>query len=122
MMTVATPPRGAPGIGFEGLRAFERAFDPARPEDPPPGSRMVGFGEISIVFELDSHPGRVFKRVAGLRGDETVAYRQLVDAYVARLEAFLQWVRRPARWVRTRLLREPYDWVLAPAVDRKVTS
>ena len=69
------------------LEAFEQAFDPARPTDPPAGVEMVGFGEISMVFKLDQHPDRVFKRVAGLRPSELVPYRRVVDAYVARLES-----------------------------------
>ena len=49
--------------------------------------------------------------LAGVRAD----YRS-----DARLWAFLQWVKRPDRWVRARLLHRPYDWVLPPAIDRKV--
>lgn len=69
------------------LEAFERGFDPAQPEALPEGAELVGFGEISMVFRLAHEPGRVFKRVAGLRGDEAVGYRQVVEAYVARLDA-----------------------------------
>lgn len=69
------------------LQAFERALDPARPDDLPEGASLVGFGEISMVFRLEACPGRVVKRVAGLRGDEALAYRQVVEAYVARLDA-----------------------------------
>ncbi len=77
----------ARGIDRARLEVFERAFDPARPDALPEGAELVGFGEISMVFRLAHEPGRVFKRVAGLRGDEAVAYRQVVEAYVARLDA-----------------------------------
>ena len=37
----------------------------------------------------------------------------------ARMWAALHWVKRPDRWLRTRVLRQPYDWVLPPSIDRR---
>lgn len=89
MMTATGAGAGAGARAVDGgrLEAFERGFDPARPDALPRGAELVGFGEISMVFRLAHEPGRVFKRVAGLREDEAVAYRQVVEAYVARLDA-----------------------------------
>lgn len=86
-MTDMTPHEPVPEGEVAALYAFEQAFDPARPTARPAGSEMVGFGEISMVFKLDRYPDRVFKRVAGLRPTELIPYRQVVDAYVARLES-----------------------------------
>ncbi len=87
MMATMEAESGARPIDRARLEAFERALDPARPEALPEGAALVGFGEISMVFRLAHDPGRVFKRVAGLGADEVLAYRQVVEAYVARLDA-----------------------------------
>ncbi|MBX3274673.1 MAG: hypothetical protein KF729_30685 [Sandaracinaceae bacterium] len=70
----------------EALERFERGFDPLAPGRAR-GATIVGFGEISVVLSLDAHPGWVLKRVAGLSGEESGAYRALVAEYVAALEA-----------------------------------
>jgi hypothetical protein len=68
------------------VRAFERRLDVLRPEATR-GAKILGFGEISVVFELDEHPGLVFKRVAGFRAGEDARYAAVVKAYVHALEA-----------------------------------
>ena len=82
---MATQSHSSPPRDRELLTSFERAFDPARPERLPAGSRLVGFGEISMVFRVPGVDGRVVKRVAGLKRDETAEYREVVESYVSRL-------------------------------------
>jgi hypothetical protein len=86
---------GAPGgtdtearlLPKEVLASFERDFDPARPEADP-RVRVVGYGEISMVFALESHPDVVIKRLAGFRSDAEVQdFAQALARYVRALRS-----------------------------------
>lgn len=70
------------------LRAWEGSLDPLHPEQAQPPARVLGYGEISTVLELQ-HPlleGYAIKRMPMFRSREEVeSYIALHQEYLARL-------------------------------------
>ncbi len=50
-------------INAELLREFEKGLDPHNLGNSPIKAHLIGFGEISAIFQLDQIPGCVFKRM-----------------------------------------------------------
>lgn len=69
----------------EGLvSSFEAQLDGANPAGGPIPARIVGYGEMSTVFEIAGQDGVVYKRLAGFRDTAEVhAHRQAIDVYCA---------------------------------------
>ncbi|MFC2015479.1 DUF6206 family protein [Chloroflexota bacterium] len=66
------------------LQYFERGLDPQHPESGPIPARVLGYGEISTVFEIqaDGLRGRAFKRLPLFETAEEVApYSQTFEEY-----------------------------------------
>ena len=53
-------------VDMEVLRKFEERLNPAKPEN----IKILGYGEISTVFELPEYPGIAFKRIPMFRSVE----------------------------------------------------
>ncbi len=65
------------------LKAFEDQLDPANPTAGSIAAHIVGYGEISTVFELDDAPGLVFKRMSAFRdAAEVEAYQGVIEEYL----------------------------------------
>ncbi|MBN2283124.1 MAG: hypothetical protein JXO48_04460 [Deltaproteobacteria bacterium] len=71
-------------IDAELLREFEAGLDPRRPELSRMPARIIGYGEISTIFEI-AHPalaGYAFKRMPLFRSvDEMSRYETLYEEY-----------------------------------------
>lgn len=50
-------------IHYDKLVEFERGLNPARPENSVQVPVILGYGEISSIFEISSHPNIAFKRM-----------------------------------------------------------
>jgi len=71
-------------VDAEVLREFEEKLNPAKTENV----RILGYGEISTVFELPEYPGIAFKRIPMFRSVEQVErYIQTYFEYVDLLSA-----------------------------------
>lgn len=71
-------------VGLDLLRAFERGLDPRRPERSKVPARILGYGEISTVFEIQTPElqGLACKRLPLFRSHAEVArYRQAYEEY-----------------------------------------
>ncbi|MHA1315399.1 MAG: DUF6206 family protein [Candidatus Helarchaeota archaeon] len=101
-------------IDHELLEEFERMLDTRQPEDGPVPIRVLGFGEISLVFEIltEKNEGLAFKRLPIFNTEEQVTRH--VNAYNE----------------YNRLLKEevginvpPYgtDWVFSGKKKKKIT-
>ena len=78
----------APGIDVEMLRRFEAGLDPQHPERGAFSARVLGYGEISTVLEIDAPglAGWAFKRMPMFRDEaEACAYEALYHEYVRTL-------------------------------------
>jgi Family of unknown function (DUF6206) len=77
-----------PQVDVQFLTAFEQGLDPRFPERNKIPARVLGYGEISTVFELGSGPERdlAYKRLPMFRTEEEAQqYQALYQAYVAAL-------------------------------------
>jgi hypothetical protein len=77
-----------PGIDVELLQRFEAGLDPRHPDRSAVPARVLGYGEISTVFEIDAPAaaGRAFKRMPMFRDDgEAQAYEALYHEYTRAL-------------------------------------
>jgi hypothetical protein len=77
-----------PQVDLQLLIDFEEGLDPRFPERSKIPARVLGYGEISTVFELGTGPERerAYKRLPMFRTDEEAqAYQDLYQAYVAAL-------------------------------------
>lgn len=75
-------------IDTELLRRFEEGLDPRKPEDSPIPARVLGYGEISTVFEIlhEEQSDIAFKRMPLFDNMEDVeSYREVYDRYHERL-------------------------------------
>lgn len=75
-----------PEIDVELLSRFERDLDPRHPEGGPIPARVLGYGEISTVFEIDAPgaEGWAIKRMPMFRDErEAGAYAELHRRYVS---------------------------------------
>lgn len=71
-------------VDLDALRAFERGLDPRQPEQSRIPARVLGYGEISTVFEIDADGlrGLAFKRLPIFYTQaELAAYRVAFDEY-----------------------------------------
>ncbi|RME41986.1 MAG: hypothetical protein D6796_15085 [Caldilineae bacterium] len=71
------------------LEAFEQGLDPAHPERSAIPARILGYGEISTVLELQTggEPSPACKRLPMFRSpDEVTAYERLYRRYVDTLQ------------------------------------
>jgi len=68
-------------IDLDVLRDYERTFDPYHPESGTPRIKILGFGEISFVFEFESDTSQnlVYKRLPIFENEEQV--RRHINAY-----------------------------------------
>lgn len=77
------------GMDVEILRRFEAELDPRHPDRSALPARVLGYGEISTVFEIDAPgaTGRACKRMPMFRNDgEAQAYEALYHEYVRTLD------------------------------------
>lgn len=71
-------------VDREILREFEEKLNPVKPEN----IRILGYGEISTVFELPDYPDIAFKRIPMFRSIEQVErYIQTYYEYIYLLTA-----------------------------------
>lgn len=64
------------------LEEIERRLDPSNPTAQR-GVRVLGYGEVSAALTLEALPGRVCKRMAGIRDlAATQRYERLVEEYL----------------------------------------
>jgi Family of unknown function (DUF6206) len=76
------------GIDVELLERFEAGLDPRRPDRSAIPATVLGYGEISTVFEIDAPAaaGRAYKRMPMFRDErEAQAYEALYHAYTRAL-------------------------------------
>ncbi|MDD5311537.1 MAG: DUF6206 family protein [Dehalococcoidia bacterium] len=76
-------------IDIELLKQFEKGLDPEHPENSLIPASVLGYGEISTIFEIESEStcGLACKRLPIFRtGDEAARYEQLYNAYNHTLE------------------------------------
>lgn len=76
-------------VDVELLKEFERGLDPACPGQSKIPARVLGYGEISTIFEIesDSVRGLACKRLPIFRTeDEVIRYEQIYHAYNELLE------------------------------------
>nr|KXH71107.1 MAG: hypothetical protein AM324_09130 [Candidatus Thorarchaeota archaeon SMTZ1-83] len=76
-------------INLDLLKAFEEKLDPARPEDSPIPARVLGYGEISTVFEIhhESQADIAFKRMPLFDTQEQIdKYKDVYFRYHDRLK------------------------------------
>lgn len=68
-------------IDLDVLREYERIFDPYHPESGTPRIKILGFGEISFVFEFESDTSQnlVYKRLPIFENEEQVSRH--INAY-----------------------------------------
>ncbi len=62
-------------VDAEILKDFEEELNPAKPEN----IKILGYGEISTVFEIPEHPDIAFKRIPMFRSVEQV--KKYIDTY-----------------------------------------
>jgi hypothetical protein len=77
-----------PEVDAQFLMAFEQELDPRFPERGKIPARVLGYGEISTVFELGAGPQQdlAYKRLPMFRTEEEAQqYQALYQAYVAAL-------------------------------------
>ena len=71
-------------VDMEVLREFEERLNPAKPEN----IKILGYGEISTVFELPEYPGIAFKRIPMFKSVEQVEkYIQTYYEYIELLSS-----------------------------------
>lgn len=84
-------------IDLDLLRDFENHLDPLRPEQGAIPARVLGYGEISTVFEIGASPDVAYKRMPIFRSQEELAayevvyreyHRLLIEEIGLRLPAF----------------------------------
>lgn len=71
-------------VDIELLKEFEKGLDPEHPEKSKIAARVLGYGEISTIFEIDSETttGLACKRLPLFRtGAEAESYETLYNAY-----------------------------------------
>jgi len=76
-------------IDLEVLREFERGLDPQHPERSKVPARILGYGEISTVFEIQAEPmrGLACKRLPIFRTvEEMVRYEAVYEEYTRLLQ------------------------------------
>lgn len=74
-------------ISRERLCEFERGLDPARPEESKIPAKIVGYGEISAIFQIDNDSSRVYKRLPVFDTMESARkYDQMYREYCSLLE------------------------------------
>ena len=67
------------------LDLIEATLDPLQPEASG-GTRVLGYGEISVALEIDALPGLVCKRMSGFADPASAsAYLDLMDRYLGEL-------------------------------------
>ncbi len=77
-----------PGVDVQLLNEFEQGLNPRFPERGKIPARVLGYGEISTVFELGTGPERAlaYKRLPMFRSEEEArSYQALYGTYVAAL-------------------------------------
>lgn len=77
-------------VDLEVLREFERGLDPQHPERSKVPARILGYGEISTVFEVQAPPlrGLACKRLPIFRtADEVARYQATYEEYNRLLQA-----------------------------------
>lgn len=67
-------------VDAEILKDFEEKLNPAKPEN----IKILGYGEISTVFEIPEYPGIAFKRIPMFRSVEQV--KKYIDTYFEYVE------------------------------------
>jgi hypothetical protein len=75
-------------IDMDLLKEFEEKLNPAKPEDSPIPTRVLGYGEISTVFEIhhENQSGIAFKRMPLFDNEEQIAkYTNVYFRYHDRL-------------------------------------
>ncbi|MFX1370096.1 MAG: DUF6206 family protein [Promethearchaeota archaeon] len=76
-------------IDSELLKEFEEKLDPAKPEESPISARVLGYGEISTVFEIhhETQSDIAFKRMPLFDNEEQIArYTDVYFRYHDRLK------------------------------------
>ncbi|MCK7506959.1 MAG: hypothetical protein MZV70_24810 [Desulfobacterales bacterium] len=76
-------------IDIEPLKRFEDGLDPEHPERSAVPAKILGYGEISTIFEIDaeSTKGIACKRMAIFRTEQEVSeYENIYNSYNALLE------------------------------------
>ena len=70
------------------LQEFEEGLDPVHPEKSVIPARILGYGEISSVFEIDGMPGMAFKRMPMFNTrEEAEKYIAIYEEYCDSLHA-----------------------------------
>ncbi|MDQ7064338.1 MAG: DUF6206 family protein [candidate division KSB1 bacterium] len=73
-------------IDLDRLQAFEDQLNPAAPEQGTEPVKILGYGEISAVFRIESMPDVAFKRLPPFPNpEERAAYQQVIEAYIQTL-------------------------------------
>ena len=68
------------------LHRFEELLDPAKPRQCPVKSILLGYGEISSIFELEENPGIAYKRMPLFKNrPEAKAYEKNYHTYCSKL-------------------------------------
>jgi hypothetical protein len=71
-------------VNIDQLKEFEEVLNPAKPEESPIPAKVLGYGEISTVFEIldESQKEIAYKRMPLFDDESQVAqYRQVYDEY-----------------------------------------
>ena len=70
------------------LGRFEAGLDPLALETSGIPARLIGYGEISAIFEIDAHPGIAYKRMPLFdTTDAAEAYARMHETYCRHLTA-----------------------------------
>jgi len=74
-------------LDYELLKRFENGLDPQNLNASTVKAKVVGYGEMSTVFEIDDHPSVVFKRLPLFESRSAAeSYGAMFDEYCGLLE------------------------------------
>jgi hypothetical protein len=112
-----------PTVDVQFLNDFEKGLDPRCPEKSKIPARVLGYGEISTVFELGAGPERelAYKRLPMFRTEaEAHNYQALYQTYVTALRERMGLQVVPTDTVR--LVDEAKDRVIVYIVQEKLPA
>ncbi|MBP1767006.1 MAG: hypothetical protein H6P98_1121 [Candidatus Aminicenantes bacterium] len=79
-------PKLTPPFDLSLLARFEQGLDPKHPEASPMPASILGYGEISTIFEIQGAEGAACKRMPLFAGrDQAAAYETIYREYCQRL-------------------------------------
>jgi hypothetical protein len=90
-------------LSREFLFEFEKGLNPQKPAESKIPARIVGYGEISAIFEIEADKNHVYKRLPLF--DSLAAARHYQQMYLD-------------RFFTTRLLWKRYEFILPGKIKR----